>query len=317
MVTEPETRCAIWPEYPATKRAVVDGRWVRHLTSERAGGSYIIAEPAEVTIGGIDDGTKARLTTWLVDERRQGNDWPLITEERIGRARARRPLSVDERAVRLLRYLVEQSETLGQHLSLSRTPILAHTESQNVGEVHYLESYLADRGFITGLTMGGGLNATVTVDGHRIIAELAATPDSAQAFVAMWFNSEMQECFDSGILPAVEEAGYRAFRIDQREHINKIDDEIIAEIRRSRFIVADFTHGADGARGSVYYEAGFAHGLGLDVIFTCHRDSFGDLHFDTSHYNHIEWATPEELRQKLRTRILAVIGEGPELHKGS
>ena len=47
--------------------------------------------------------------------------------------------------------------------------------------------------------------------------------------------------------------------------MDKIDDEIIGEIRRSRFLVADFTHGDKGARGSVYYEAGFAYGLGLPV----------------------------------------------------
>ena len=39
------------------------------------------------------------------------------------------------------------------------------------------------------------------------------------------------------------------------------------------------------------------------------------LHFDTAHYNHIVWTTPEELREKLKTRILAVIGEGPESPK--
>ena len=65
----------------------------------------------------------------------------------------------------------------------------------------------------------------------------------------------------------IEDAGYEAVRIDEKEHTNKIDDEIIAEIRRSRFVVADFTQGKDGARGGVYYEAGFAHGLGIEVIF--------------------------------------------------
>ena len=100
-------------------------------------------------------------------------------------------------------------------------------------------------------------------------------------------------------------------RIDQKEHINRIDDEIIAEIRRSRFLVADFSHGDGGARGGVYYEAGFAHGLDLPVIFTCREDSVETLHFDTEHYNHIVWANPEELREKLKNRILAVIGEDP------
>lgn len=56
-----------------------------------------------------------------------------------------------------------------------------------------------------------------------------------------------------------------------------------AEIRRSRFLVADFTHDKkQGARGSVYYEAGFAHGLNIPVIFTA-RDGTKP-HFDTSAY---------------------------------
>ena len=55
---------------------------------------------------------------------------------------------------------------------------------------------------------------------------------------------------------------------------NSIDDEIIAEIRRSWFVVADFTCGTvphEGKevaipRGGVYYEAGFAQGLNVPLI---------------------------------------------------
>ena len=157
----------------------------------------------------------------------------------------------------------------------------------------------------------------VTVGGRTRISELKANVDSSQVFVAMWFSEEMTDCFDKGIRPAAEAAGFWAMRIDRKEHINKIDDEIIAEIRRSRFLVSDFTQGSDGAWGGVYYEAGFAQGLGLPVIFTCREDSVETLHFDTSHYNHIVWTTPEELCGKLKNRILAVIGEGPEIRKNS
>ena len=97
----------------------------------------------------------------------------------------------------------------------------------------------------------------VTVDGHSRIEELKVNADSTQAFVAMWFDDSMNEAFKQGMELAVSQAGYRPMRIDRKEHINKIDDEIVAEIRRSRFLVADFTQGADGARGGVYYEAGF------------------------------------------------------------
>lgn len=67
-----------------------------------------------------------------------------------------------------------------------------------------------------------------------------------------------------------------------------------------------------GARGGVYYEAEFAYGLNIPVIFLCRNDALATLHFDTNHFNHIVWTTPEELRIKLKTRILAIIGEGPE-----
>ena len=64
------------------------------------------------------------------------------------------------------------------------------------------------------------------------------------------------------------EPKFTAVKIDGVEHINDINDEIIAQIRRSRFMVCGLT----GYRGGVYFEAGFAYGLGLDVIYTCRKD---------------------------------------------
>ena len=106
---------------------------------------------------------------------------------------------------------------------------------------------------------------------------------------------------------------YRPIRIDKAEFNDRIDDEIIAEIRRSRFLVADFTQDGDSARGGVYYEAGFAHGLDRPVIFTCRKNVIdkGLIHFDTRQYNHIAWTTAEELRKRLADRIAAIIGDGP------
>ena len=136
----------------------------------------------------------------------------------------------------------------------------------------------------------------------------------------MWFDDSLIEAWEKGFEPAITDAGYKPVRIDQIEHIDRIDDRIIAEIRRSRFVVADFTHRifddnyppeACGARGGVYYEAGYAHGLGIDVIFTCRNDLIDLVHFDTQQYNHIVWEAPDDLRAALTTRIAAVIGDGP------
>ena len=74
---------------------------------------------------------------------------------------------------------------------------------------------------------------------------------------------------------------------------------------------------ADGARllpttnpEDPYFEAGFAKGLGRQVIFTCRKDHMDKVHFDTNHYSHITWETPEDLRQKHANRIRATILDG-------
>ena len=152
---------------------------------------------------------------------------------------------------------------------------------------------------------------SLTANGYHHIETIDTAPDSAQAFVAMWFDESMNEVYEVSIAPAIVAAGYNPLRIDQKDFFGKIDDEIIAEIRRSRFVVADFSHGAAGVRGSVYYESGFAHGLGTPVIYLCRDGS--DLAFDTNHYPHIIWKTPEDLREPLRNRIIALIGEGPNV----
>ena len=126
----------------------------------------------------------------------------------------------------------------------------------------------------------------------------------------MWFGLD-PNVYQEGIKPAVEEAGYEAIRIDKTEYNSKIDDEIVAAIRRSRFLIADFTQGDDGTRGGVYYEAGFAYGLNIPVIFTCHEDGIEEVHFDTRQYNHIIWTDPGDLRERLVQRISATIGDGP------
>jgi len=113
----------------------------------------------------------------------------------------------------------------------------------------------------------------------------------------------MNDAYEHGIKKAIATCGFRSLRIDAKETNNKICDEIIAEIRRSRFLVADFTE----HRGGVYFEAGFALALGLPVIWTCRTDQLEELHFDTRQYSHVVWSNPDELYSKLVNRIAATI----------
>lgn len=214
---------------------------------------------------------------------------------------------------------------------------LAWSESITDEELGFLTDYLSVQGLIskgrkipfgTGVAITRGLYlCKVEVPGFSRTQELITRVDPSQCFIAMSFDDSMLHARESGFKSAVRNAGYRPLIIDEKKDlIGRIDDAIIANIRRSRFVVADFTHRKPeisngecreidhrrtGPRGGVYYEAGFAQGLGLRVIFTCHKDIVNDLHFDTRQFNHIAWNDPEDLREKLTDRIVAAIGEGP------
>ena len=312
--------CPIWnitvPEESAGDR---DGKL---MNSPRAGGRYFIARTAIACLTQLDDRGKARLISWLVDQRRLGVKCPEIDSNTITTAKKRQNLSVHERADRLLQYIKDQTVEIGTYFSFTPEEMLtkeiaAWSESLSQEEVQYLLNYLDKQGWIELRKYPPNkytieVEYTLTVEGYARLAELEKTnAESSKGFVAMWFDDSTQKAWEEGIKRGIEDAGYEAVRIDQKEHVNKIDDEIIAEIKRSRFVVADFTQGEDGARGGVYYEAGFAHGLGIEVIFTCREDALEHVHFDTRQYNHIVWETPEELRPKLAARLSAVIGDGP------
>ena len=254
---------------------------------------------------------KARLTLRLVKARQQGTKVPLVGESLVDDVRAARPTRVHERAVGLLEFLATSTDLIGGLVDLdpSGSPALAWSESTSFDEVSYFLEYLIGQNWVT--NGRSGWEYRVTVDGYSYLENQRSARVSSQAFVAMWFDPSMEDAYTEGIKPAIQDAGYEPLRIDRVEHINKIDDEIIREIRRSQFVVADFTSDDKGARGSVYYEAGFAHGLGIPVIPTCRKDKIKNIHFDTRQYAHITWSNTTELRNRLNTRIGAVIGEGP------
>ena len=315
-MTNPIKVCPIWGEgFPAEGICFRSDNLYRIEDSPRSGGGYEIgASTVTALVEKMTAAEKAKLTTWLIDQRLQGNAQPRITEDVINRVKHQNPLPVHDRADRLLRFIAKRSNLIGIRVQVNARnhEALAWSESTLADEVYYLVSYLIERNWLKGdLIVTGSFYGEVTVGGFGHIAEQATNVDLSQAFVAMWFDSSMDEAYWQGIEPAISKAGYKALRIDQKLHNNKIDDEIIAEIRRSKFLVADFTHGSDGARGGVYYEAGFAHGLGLKVIFTCRKDTIDKVHFDTNHYNHVVWETPTELLKGVKDRILAEFGQGP------
>lgn len=126
---------------------------------------------------------------------------------------------------------------------------------------------------------------------------------SRHAFMAMKFGDDQMGHAFAAMKQAAEQAGFDLrTTADDHQTAGSIDDRMRVEIRTSRFVVCDLTHGNRGA----YWEAGFAEGLGRPVFYTCRRDVLRDRahpdhpHFDTAHQLIIDWAEGETLATDMR-----------------
>ena len=331
--------CPIWNG--AQARLYRDSRTPRTVDdlyySPRAGGVFRSDHIEDRDFFPRNEDIRIKVSRWVYDKNRLGKIGHLTYQE-VRKIERQERLRIDQRMDRLLLCFAELPAQVSLGLCTSgRTNLISRNDLQIAHaatecsiytnsdipiteELNWLMSAAVEGGWLEERKPNLETYLRLTPAGVQRLEELETKAvDSEQAFVAMWFDESVSEAYEKGIEPAIRDSGYRPLRIDKKEFNNKIDDEIIAEIRRSRFIVCDFTcglieHGGKQIaipRGGVYYEAGFAQGLGIPVIWMCRADHIEHVHFDTRQFNHITWNTPEELREKLRNRIGAVIGDGP------
>jgi hypothetical protein len=218
---------------------------------------------------------------------------------------------VGERADRLLARLSGPSKKLGAAVSVNLDEDrfwIAESWCADIDEVRYLIlDFLGQAMHYTTSSGHNPLLVTVTPSGYaRLDALRHVNTNSQMGFCAMAFAKRLDPFYDDAIAQGIRDAGYEPRRVDRHQHNKQITDEMLALIRQSRFIVADATL----ERPNVYFEAGFAQGLGLDVIWTCQKDA--PRHFDVRQFKFLEWrpdAFPD-LRRRLKERIEATIGRG-------
>lgn len=133
-------------------------------------------------------------------------------------------------------------------------------------------------------------NASLTLQGWQRHDQLMKDgAGSRHAFIAMKFGiSELDAFFKDHLIEGVKRTGFDLRRVDgPHQTAGLIDNRMRVEIRTSRFLVCDLSHGNAGA----YWEAGFAEGLGRPVFYICDQRVFKDQtsphrpHFDTNHQN--------------------------------
>jgi hypothetical protein len=264
---------------------------------------------SDVVIPELNATENARLVPYLAAHIRRENargvkTVELTTDNWRGFAEEHARTPIMHRLDLLLRWFERRSKHAGDYVTFSRD-IYPLIDAENDKEVMFLAETLVTQQLLE--RRQNRINdLRITGKGWEYLQPLTSGGVPGTCFVAMSFDPSLDPAFDDGIYPALDkDCGYHADRVDRNPHNEKIDDRIMAGIRAAQFVVADFT----GHRQSVYYEAGFAQGLGRTVIRTCRDTDFDHLHFDTRQFVHLKWSTPAQLREMLANHVSATIGK--------
>lgn len=270
----------------------------------------------------------------------------------------KRPSTVLEAKNRIIKYFADKSDLIGNWIDFDQyfylDIILQQEEMQFIVKSLFEENFIEIIGVIDyshpNLDVFDVERIRLTAEGWEAYDEIKNLNfESNQVFIAMWYSEKTKELRES-LKAGVEAAGYSPIIVDETHFTGNIMDYVLSRIRESKFVIADFTVSPEektdlddelsdepesakikaGTRGGVYYEAGFAKGLGLEVIHTCKNENISKnrIHFDVAQENTIFWDSKDVeyvgvrsyedrekadniyLSEKIFDRIISIFGFG-------
>ena len=142
----------------------------------------------------------------------------------------------------------------------------------------------------------------VPPEGESDVSDVPKVEISVQqnyAFVAMPIDPNKPELED--VLDSIKEVAQRcrvqAERVNEPQSNERITDRILESIQRAEFVIVDLT----GSRPNVYYEAGYAQGVGKTPIFIARNGT--ELEFDLKDYPVIFFQNLKQLKDALEVRL--------------
>lgn len=220
--------------------------------------------------------------------------------------------SIEEKIQKFLQRLREKTEYFGQEIELGDietvVPLVYAKNSKELLALFTLmtEKRLAKIGTIQNADGTRMVKIMLSANGWNITNSLEKrNKESDRGFIAIWFDDSMNESIGA-IEAAIKECNFKPICIRDEHFSEKIMDKALGEIRKSRFVIVDLT----GNRGSVFFEAGFAYGLGIETIYV-YQEQDGEekfpLEFYARHYQCYKYKTSSELREILKNAINARI----------
>lgn len=289
----------------ATLSPELDGR--KRYECNRCG-TYYLLDSFEPYFS--DKSNFYKVSSWIYEQNHSFKTYPELNQEKFEEILKMRDKRIKEKFDLMMKTLVDyDNRTFDKNEFQDKLLVRCWLRDEN--ELNCLYQKAIEKSFVTGSEIFFDkyiyLNfQKLTFDGHEYIEQLdEPNINSKQVFCAFYFSNDMQEIFDNDVKTAIEKCGltYKRVSSSTTAHDTTINDEIIALIKSSRIVIADFTE----HRNSVYFEAGYALGMGIPVIWTCQKGHEKNLSFDTRQYPHIIWDDSEDLKKRLINRIKVLI----------
>jgi len=269
-----------------------------------------------------------KVSSWIREQNDEYHTVPKIDNEKFNEILEMRDKTIQEKFDLMMLFLKNSPELIEYQDSNSYRITYEHTGSDIDYElIKYLDDILikswmkdyfelfkySQKGIEKNYINGRNENNidifsfnNLTFDGLQYLESLdQPNKSSKNIFVAFNFSDELNAIFNTYVKEAIEELGFTYTIVNQSstDHDKAISDEIIAKLKSSRIIIADFTN----HRNSVYFEAGFAMGMKIPIIWTCKKGHIDELSFDTRQYPHLVWRDGEDLKKQISDRIQVII----------
>ena len=291
-------------------------------------GKYTISDLAEALLEARNrhSGNEAKLLAFLQYKLKKIqllNSVPYVDKELVREA-FEEPVfpKALEQANNLILWLGRKVSSISQTENVCFNDVIPIIGAIIEEDVRLVVSYLVEEGLINiGYYQlpdsASNVLITMLIPGWERFEKLNKRKNKTLAFMAMKFNdTEVTEAFRQ-FQKVSSYLDYELLTLTERQEAGIIHNRLRVQIQQSRFVIADLTYQNQG----VYWEAGYAEGLEIPVIYTCEEQHFNNIHFDMKPSLTIKWSSDptskyhiSEAVKELQATIINTLGLDPQLY---
>lgn len=208
------------------------------------------------------------------------------------------PATIEDKKEKCLLYLKRHTKEPLELVQLHPLSEAYHlTYSPNLQEFIYILEEMKSEKLIERI----GSSLSLTSKGWEKALKLSIPKGDKTCFIAIHEDSSgLRESFRQIVIPQI---GAQGIDVIFPENSSIHTQDIRKQIAECDMVIADFTL----PHGHVYFEAGYAEGKGVPVIYTLHVESEPRaealLPDEALRSETIFWNTPEELAEQIKTRL--------------